>query len=707
VSDAPTLRDRIQELVELGPRGVLFRASWEAKWRTPFAALIERAPARLPSSASPARLDLARSLPFDAAGVAAAMEGRLDDSARARLNELATLGAEGRILAFGGWMADYGEPPEWFLNPVTGRKWSRAPHWSRALGEERRCGDVKLPWEIGRFPHAYRMGRAAAFDPGRAPALAASLAKQIESFYVQNPFGRGLHWSSGQETAFRLMAWLFAGSVFRREPAFLAVAPLIVVSLHASAVHIERHFGYTQFAVYNNHLLSEAFLLLLAGSLLPGAPEATRWREKGLSVLDEQAERQFYADGGYIQLSHNYERVALQDYLWATGLRRTRGESVPLSWLAAMARGVDFLYAHQNPANGRLPNYGANDGALPSPLTSCDFSDMRPTLQAASLAARGERLYPPGPWDEQAAWLVGPGSLDAPLRPRPRHSVSFEPTGFHVLRGHDQGTFLAFRCGTVRDRFSQIDMLHVDAWWRGENVLVDGGSYLYNGPARWHGHFAATESHNTVTVDGHDQMLHYRRFKNLYWTEARLLRFEDQAGWTVAEGEHYGFRRKPGGCVHRRAVLLVKAGLAVVVDQVSGVGRHAARLHWLGGLGPWRWEESQCRLSLGPEAAPFCVAMLDDSAAPLQGDVVEGRGAPPRGWLSRYYGEKVPVPSLAAERSGEVPLTFVSLLSSGAAHAKVTGGEWTVRSNAAAVRFRLVDGRFDGILVDDVAKTAA
>ncbi len=702
MSDAPTFRDRLQELVELGPRGVLFRSAWEAKLRTGLTALLERPPAPLRPEASPALPELARSLPFAAAGVAAAMAGRLDAGARARLQEVATLGAEGRILAFGRWMADYGDPLDWFANPVTGRRWNRTVHWSRALRDERRCGDVKLPWEIGRFPHAYHLGRAAAFDPSRAGALAGSLARQLEAFVAQNPFGRGIHWASGQEIAFRLMGWLFAASVFQREPAFVAVAPLIASSLHASAVHVERHFGYTQFAVYNNHLLSEALLLLLAGSLLPGAPEAERWLSKGLEVLDEQAERQFYADGGYIQLSHNYERVALQDYLWATGLRRARGEEVPASWLAAMARGVDFLHAHQNPADGRLPNFGANDGALPSPLTTCDYSDFRPTLQAASLASRGERLYPPGPWDEQAAWQVGPAALDAPLRSATRRSVSFQSTGFHVLRGDDQGTFLALRCGSVRDRFSQIDMLHVDAWWRGEHVLVDGGSYLYNGPARWHEHFMATEGHNTVVVDGHDQMLHYRKFKNLYWTEARLLRFEDQAAWTLAEGEHDGFKRKPGGCVHRRAVLLVKAGLAVVVDRVGGVGRHSARLHWLGGQGPWRWEDPQCRLWLGSGAAPFCVTVLDDQASPLRGDVVAGRASPPRGWLSRYYGEKEPVPSLAVTQEGEAPLTFVSILASGAAQAQVAGGAWTVRAGAATVRFSLEDGRFGDILLDQL-----
>ena len=116
-------------------------------------------------------------------------------------------------------------------------------------------------------------------------------------------------------------------------------------------------------------------------------------------------------------------------------------------------------------------------------------------------------------------------SLDAPLRKPARTSVSFAHTGYHVLRGRNESTFAAFRCGSLHDRFSQIDMLHLDVWWRGQNVLVDPGSYQYNGAPCWHEHFMRTAAHNTVVVDGCDQMVHHRQFKVLYWTRARALSF--------------------------------------------------------------------------------------------------------------------------------------------------------------------------------------
>jgi asparagine synthase (glutamine-hydrolysing) len=409
----------------------------------------------------------------------------------------------------------------------------------------------------------------------------------------------------------------------------------------------------------------------------------------------QEARHQFYDDGAYLQLSHNYHRVALQVYLWALALRRGEGKEAPAAWIRALDRSLDFLLAHQNPRDGRLPNYGTNDGALPSVLTSCDYSDFRPTLQAVSLAVRGRRLYDPGPWDEEAAWMVGPAALASTTRLPKLASASFAETGFHVLRGRDPVTFACFRCGTVRDRFSQIDMLHVDVFWRGENVLVDAGSYLYNGPPDWHRHFTGGESHNVVTVDGHDQMVHHRQFKLLHRTKARLLRFEDTPAMAWAEGEHYGFRRYRGRCVHRRAVIHAKDDLWVVVDCVEGSGLHSARLHWLAAPYSFGYEVADGRMTLDTPCGTFTVTVMDGTGHCLGGDVVSGGERPPRGWLSRYYGEKTATPSLAVVQTGDAPLVFVSILAAGRPVVAVDGDEWSVQAMRSIVRCRIRAGRVE------------
>jgi hypothetical protein len=681
----PAVTSLVREVRELGLLGTVARSVWEFKTRS---GLLSVAPKTAPPESGPlARGPFAppeavrRAFP---AGHEVDRDGLLRDAVQA---------AHGRIKAFGKWTADYGQPLAWHINPINGRGFSRTPHWSRIFREQSYTGDIKMAWEAGRFPHFFHLGRAAAFHPDAAADLGSAAADQLLQFIDKNPVNLGVQWSSGQEVALRLLAWTFALDAFSQvgDPRFDDLRRSAAAHIAASAQYIEEHIEYAMRSVYNNHLISEAFGLLLGGLLLPECTSAGRWTKSGVEILTRQADRQFYPDGAYISQSHNYQRSVLHIYLSAIALLRSRGLETPGEWTGALERSLVFLHAQQNASDGRLPNYGGNDGAMPLVLSTCEYGDFRPTLQAVSLATRGTRLYPEGPWDEMAVWLNGAEALEAPLEKQPRGSVSFASTGFHVLRGarEPDTNFAMFRCGSLKDRFSQIDMLHTDIWWRGENVLADPGTFLYNGPSEWHSHFYGTLSHNTVTVDGLDQMVHLRKFKTLYPTEAALLRFEEHGELAVMQGEHYGFRRHPGRCVHRRTVLYDKSETWVVIDDVFGEGTHAARLHWLGGDYSYDTPESN-RLRLFTPRGRFEISVHLGDGQPVECEVVSGQESPPRGWLSRHYGAKVPSPSLAAVLEGEMPLRFVTVLSPHADRSIAVNGEsWTVEydSGRRAIAF--------------------
>jgi asparagine synthase (glutamine-hydrolysing) len=692
------LRNIGQELYELGPKGAAFRVAWEVSRR---AGLYRATPIPEAAETGAFRDGWTAHLPFpDPLSVADCVRDRIPPASLRALHETAAQACLGRIECFGRWTADFGDPIRWHCNPLTGQEWpARAPSW-RALTVQGSAGDVKLAWEAARFPHAYHLARSAAFTPSLAPTLARALSRQICGFIESNPRGLGIHWASGQEIAFRLLAWLFAADTLLLRVGEPELETLLRRALLAGAAHIENDLNYARLAVYNNHLLSEALALFAIGALLPDAPEARRWRDLGRRILDQQSSQQFYADGAYIQQSHNYHRVALLDLLWACAFSRSMGDRPSQCWLDAMDRSVEFLVPQQNPTDGQLPNYGANDGSKPGLFSTCDFNDFRPVLQTAHLLVRRQRLYDAGPWDEMAAWLLGPSALDEPIAPPRRTSRSFAHAGYHVLRGNHEKSFATFRCGSLLDRFSQIDMLHVDVWWRSLNVLVDAGSYLYNDRPEWHEHFMRTACHNTVAIDDRDQMLHFRQFKVLYRTRAKLLRFEDNAEWALCAGEHYGYQRHVGRCVHARSVLFLKDDLWIVVDHVTGSGNHAVRLHWLGGDFPCSYDAGAGRLTLRTTAGDFFVKTLDVGGLPLAGDVVAGRNSPPRGWLSRHYGEKVGVPSLGVAVNQALPVTLVSILSGGQQPAvEVDGEQWSIRLGTRSLALRIADGQVSSVAV--------
>lgn len=677
---------QLQELRQLGARGVAFRLGWEARVRTGLIALGE-----LRGSAEPPDTRWFERGPFrDLDAPRRTLQDRVSEEARAALVQTALDACDGRIRAFGHLTLDFGATLDSHRDPTTGTRWNQQAHWSRALREPPQGADVKIPWELGRFPHAYHMARASLVTPSHSARFKGALARQIHAFVTQNPFGNGVHWASGQEIALRMLAWAFAAQTLFAGDDDVETRSIIARAILAGARHVAHHIEFARRAVHNNHILSEAFGLYMAARLFPETPEAGRWRRLGLDLLGEQVPRQFYRDGGYIQLSHTYHRLALQVLLAAVTFARATDDRVPREWTDALERSLDFLSAQQNPEDGRLPNFGPNDGALPLILSTSDYPDFRPVLQVVSVLTRGERLYAPGPWDEELAWWLGAKGLDAPTVSPLRASVSFSHTGLHVIRGRSPSNFGVLRCGTVPDRFGQIDMLHLDLWWRGENVLVDAGSYRYNGAPDWHNHFVRTESHNTVRVDDRDQMLHFRQFKFLYPTEAAMLRFWDCEDWALCEGEHYGYLRDAVGVTHRRGVLFAKDLGWVVTDHLLGDGTHTLELHWLcstPGLSTVTpTETTDLALATRTENLVLRVFSLDGRA--MKQEVVSGRDAPPRGWLSRYYFGKEATPSSLTRARAACPFVFVSVLSPKGSTVTPSAQYWTLRVGESSVRFR-------------------
>src|SRR5581483_6153246 len=169
----------------------------------------------------------------------------------------------------------------------------------------------------------------------------------------------------------------------------------------------------------------------------------------------------------------------------------------------------------------------------------------------------------------------------------------------------------------------------------------------------------------------------------------------------VCVGEHYGYRRRRGRCVHQRAVLFVKDDLWVVADRLTGSGEHTARLHWLGGPFPWSDDAGRGRLVLHTPAGPFVVQALDDRGCALTASAAAGQAQPPRGWLSRYYGDKTAAPSFAVETRGTFPLTLVTVFAGGEPRVAVTEDHrWTIAVGGRRAAFTLADGRFGDLAID-------
>ncbi|HEX6507527.1 MAG TPA: alginate lyase family protein [Chloroflexota bacterium] len=530
-----------------------------------------------------------------------------------------------------------GFPPDWHRNPFTGQQAPREPHWTE-IGDYDH-GDIKVIWELSRFSFAYDLVRAYWRTGGEE--YAESFWLLVEDWRERNPPQRGPNWKCGQETSFRVMAWCFGLYGFLDAEATTGErVTMLAQTIAASGHRIEANLRYA-LSQRNNHGISEAMGLWTIGVLFPELRRAEHWRSLGREHLEGLGRDLIYDDGAFVQHSTNYHRVMLHDFLWALRLGDLNGGPFSEELRARVARAGEFLYQIQDAATGEAPFYGQNDGALILPLNDCDYHDLRPVVQATSYLSTGTKRYESGPWDEDLLWLFGPLALDAPVESHERIDVSAAQGGCFTIRS--EAGFAFVRCPTFRDRPSQADALHVDLWWKGQNMAIDGGTFSYNAPPPWDNALSRTGMHNTIEVDGLDQMDRAGRFLWLPWLKSHVRASARSAGGhlTYWEGEHDGYSRLHPPVLHRRALIQLGGEHWLVLDALETEGTHDYRLHWLLPDLPFERALGDSGVVLD---TPSGVYMLWLGAINGTADLTVVRGAAdtPRGWRSRSYLEREP-----------------------------------------------------------------
>lgn len=607
--------------------------------------------------------------------------GDWGQQARAQAVEAGGAVLAGRFPAFGGLELELGFPPKWgaFL-PIAGGEQASPPpqerHWT-AYQIDGFEADVKLLWELSRFAWVYPLARAFRWS-GQA-RFAEGFWALLSSWAEGNPPNRGPQWISAQEVAFRALALGFARGAFWpwlvQEPSKLA---RLTSLLRAHAGRIPPTLDYSR-AQDNNHRLSEAVGLLMAGVSCPAVPQAGRWRRLGRAELIAGLRDQIFDDGGYVQHSHNYARLALELGLVGIKLAERAGRPLPPESGEALRRLSRLLARMVEPGGGQPPNFGHNDGSQLLPLTSCGFRDFRPALQAAAAVLGGSPVFRPGPWDELCLWL---GETPPEEAGSPMTTSSFPQAGLYRLDG--QETALTLRAANFSSRPGHSDQLQLDLWWRGSNLALDPGTYLYGGRGPWDNGLAGVEVHNAVSVDDQDPMRRAGRFLWLDWSKATIREKISTEGERLAllRAMHDGYREL--GFRQERTVVRVDDDYVLVIDDLLGEGWHRYLLPWLAPDCKWEPIEGGLRLQLPIGQVQLAVvAEAAEGALYRAGERLLGPSmlSEPerRGWYSPCYGLKVPALHWITAGEGELPLQIRTRWSLGEANHAEPVLQWRER----------------------------
>jgi hypothetical protein len=512
--------------------------------------------------------------------------------------------------------------PDWHANPISGKRVEGDRPWWEIPDFDPQVGDIKAVWEASRFDWVLAMAqRAATGEAGEWARLNAWL----DDWCKVNPTYQGPNWKCGQEASIRVMHLAMAALISgQAETPCAGLLDLV----EAHLVRIAPTLGYA-IAQDNNHGTSEAAALFIGGSWLArfGRADAEHWERLGRRWLENRVCRLTAPDGSFSQYSVNYHRLMLDTFSMVEVWRRQTGRA-PFSpmWQSRIAAAARWLAAVVDPETGDALNLGANDGARLLPLTDTDFRDFRPSVQLAMALFTESRVYPAvGIWNAPLQWLrISVPEAVAESTP----SRLFDDGGYALLRR--ERAMVLMRYPRFRFRPSQADLLHVDLWVSGENLLRDAGSFSYHTDVHWINYFSGTEGHNTVQFDGRDQMPRLGLFLFGDWLKTRELTPLEDTEQAASCGAGYADRQ---GVRHIRTIRLESWRL-VVQDEISGFEKKAV-LRWR--LRPGRWRVQGNTATDGEQ-----IISVKADAPIIRFNLTQG-------WESRYYLQKSVVPVLEVE----------------------------------------------------------
>lgn len=217
------------------------------------------------------------------------------------------------------------------------------------------------------------------------------------------------------------------------------------------------------------------------------------------------------------------------------------------------------------------------------------------------------------------------------------------PLGCPISGGHGHADLLSIQCSVF-----------------GEPYIVDAGTYCYSSHPQWRDFFRSTAAHSTVRVDGQEQAVSSGPFKWRSRPRVHLRRWLSNESLDFADADHDAYQWLPGGVRHRRRVMFVKPRYWVVVDEITGGGRHRVECGFQFAprevtLRAHLWAVARGRTGHGLLIRPFATVALEAK-------IFEGDSMPIHGWVSSNYGRRMPAPLLVYAADAILPLRIVTLL---------------------------------------------
>lgn len=471
--------------------------------------------------------------------------------------------------------------------------------------------DIRSVWEPARLQNiSVLLADITGSDDRSRVAMAKNIAKnEVLEWLDSNPFFFGPHYMSAMECGLRIPVFFYCLKGLDNLTDADSLRLLTFIYEHAWLV-------FKRLSLYSsvgNHTVAECVGLVFGGAMFRNSREGMQWLQKGSELLEQELYHQVLADGGPAEQSLSYHRFVLDLYWLAADFLESNNLADCSSWKTRLIEGEHFLACFSD-LSGNLPSIGDSDDGRAMAPGICPKRDGKDTVET-------------------------------------KPCITFPESGYTVVRG-DNGMLLTFDHGQLGMgplyNHGHADALSITLSVAGEQVIVDPGTFRYNGVPEWRRYFKGTRAHNTVTIDARDQAIQATGFIWSHPYSAKLVKVSDNDGKPYIEATHDGYSRLPEPVIHRRVVAFCSRSLFLIKDSFSGKGLHNFELNFH--VHPdctFEWNGRHSLIKKG--AAEISIMLLGGK----EFSTSCGDTAPPFGWYSQAYGLKTQSPVLFCEMHGQ------------------------------------------------------
>jgi|LGOV01.1.fsa_nt_gb hypothetical protein len=402
--------------------------------------------------------------------------------------------------------------------------------------------DVRAVWEPARLQHLASLLALCAEGRKREKhdKIKAFVKHALLEWIETNPFLLGPHYMSAMECGLRIPVFFYSLKCLDNLDA--REHRLILETMYLHAWWVSKRLSL--YSSLGNHTIAESIGLIFAGAVFRKTRQGKGFLEKGVDLLRSELNHQILYDGGPVEQSLSYHRFVLDLYWLAVDFLEKNNLDDCTDVIPRLKQGEDFLRAFED-----------NSGCMPAIGDSDDGHAIAPGVypKRIKLNAAKHRLY------------------------------VFKHAGYTVIR-LENGTPLTFDHGPIGMsplyNHGHADALSITLRKNGKALLVDPGTYRYNGSPKYRRYFKGTRAHNTVTIDGLDQAVQETGFLWGKPYKTKLIQAIEGNDGVLLEAVHNGYSRLKEPVWHKRSVLLFDKMCFLIKDSFSGEGVHDFELNY-------------------------------------------------------------------------------------------------------------------------------